>query len=214
MQINEELRHRIGLALNEATLLGVEFDKEKNLVACSFSVIAMDKYGNIPENNKVWFIFKPIGRFVASYRKGNWDDENAEVEKFEPKRIHDIVDSFNGQAIYGWDFINCGDEDFDKWKDRLSFDYSAEQKTGLTNTIDLFQEYGKKHIDIRIWFDDFDIFTSKYESIGLEELLENGKRGWDAVYANNKKMTNFGIIPVTNENEQKLEDKIKEITGK
>ena len=35
MHIDEELRHRIGLALNEATLLGVEFDKEKNLAACS-----------------------------------------------------------------------------------------------------------------------------------------------------------------------------------
>ena len=58
MQIDDELRHRIGLALNEATMLGVEFDKEKNLVACSFALVAMDKDGNVPEDNRFLFIFR------------------------------------------------------------------------------------------------------------------------------------------------------------
>ena len=201
MQINDELRYRIGLALNEAALLGVEFDKEKNLVACSFAVIAMDKDGNVPEDNRLLFIFKPIGRFVASYKKGHWDDPNAEVEKFEPEKILEIVQQFEGLSIYGWDFINCGDEDFETWKDRLSFDYSTEKSLGLTNTIDLFQEGWDKDIDIRIWFDDFEILTPKYELVELEEFLENGKRGWDAIYASNEKMRKFGIIPLAGEND-------------
>ena len=213
MQIDEELRHRIGLALNEATLLGVEFDKEKNLVACSFALVAMDKNGNVPEDNRLLFIFKPVGRFVASLRNGHWDDKNAEVEKFEPENILDIIQSFKGLSIYGWDFINCGDKDFDTWKDRLSFDYSAGDNIGLTNTIDLFQEGGNRHIDLRIWFDDFEILTPKYEPVDLEEFLENGKRGWDAVYSNNDKMGNFGIIPATTENEQKLKTAINNLTG-
>ena len=203
MQINDELRYRIGLALNEATLLGVEFDKEKNSVACSFSVVAMDKDGNVPEDNRLLFIFKPIGRFVASYIKVHWNDQNAEVEKFEPEKILEIVQQFKGLSIYGWDFINCGNEDFETWKDRLSFDYSTEKSLGLTNTIDLFQEGADEHIDIRIWFDNFEILTPQYELVELEEFLENGKRGWDAIYANNEKMGNFGIIPITRENEQK-----------
>ena len=144
----EELRHRIGLALNEATLLGVEFDKEKNLVACSFALVAMDKDGNVPEDNRLLFIFKPVGRFVASLRNGHWDDKNAEVEKFEPENILEIIQSFKGLSIYGWDFINCGDKDFGTWKDRLSFDYSTGDNIGLTNTIDLFQEGGNRHIDL------------------------------------------------------------------
>jgi hypothetical protein len=213
MQIDEELRHRIGLALNEATLLGVEFDKEKNLVSCSFALVAVDKDGNVPEDNRLLFIFKPIGRFVASYRNGHWDDKNAVVEKFEPERILEIIQSFQGLAIYGWDFVNCGDKDFDIWKDRLSFDYSTGDNIGLTNTIDLFQEGGNKHIEIRIWFDDFEILTPKYEQVELEEFLENGKRGWDAVYANNDKMNNFGIIPATSNNEQKLKTAISNLTG-
>jgi hypothetical protein len=212
MQIDEELRHRIGLALNEATLLGVEFDKEKNLVACSFALVAMDKDGNVPKDNRLIFIFNPVGRFVASYRNGHWDDKNAVVEKFEPTEILEIIKRFNGQAIYGWDFVNCGNKDFDTWKDRLSFDYSTSDNIGFTNTIDLFQEDGNKHIDLRIWFDNFEILTPNYEPVDLEEFLENGKRGWDAVYANNDKMGNFGIIPATAENEQKLKTAISNLT--
>lgn len=213
MQIDEELRHRIGLALNEATLLGVEFDKENTMVACSFALVAMDKKGNVPVDNRLLFIFKPVGRFVASLRNGHWDDKSAEIEKFEPKNILEIIQSFRGLSIYGWDFINCGDKDFDTWKDRLSFDYTTGDNIGLTNTIDLFQEDDNKHIDLRIWFDDFEILTPKYEPVDLEEFLENGKRGWDAVYANNDKMGNFGIIPATTENEQKLKTAIKSLTG-
>jgi hypothetical protein len=213
MLIDEELRHRIGLALNEATLLGIEFDKEKNLVACSFALVAMEKNGNVPNDNRLLFIFKPVGRFVASCRKGHWDDKSAEVEKFEPENILEIVQSFQGLSIYGWDFINCGDKDFDTWKDRLSFDYLTVNEDGLTNTIDLFQEGGNRHIDIRIWFDDFEILTPKYESVELEEFLENGKRGWDAVYANNDKMNNFGIFPATTENQHKIKTAINNLTG-
>ena len=109
----------------------------------------------------------------------------------------EIIKRFKGQAIYGWDFINCGDKDFDTWKDRLSFDYSTGGNIGLTNTIDLFQEGDDKHIDFRIWFDDFEILTPKYEKVELQDFIDNGKRGWDAVYANNDKMGNFGIIPAT-----------------
>lgn len=213
MQIDEELRHRIGLALNEATLLGVEYNKEKNLVDCSFALIAMDKDGNVPEDNRLLFIFKPVGRFAASLQNGHWDNKNAEVEKFEPENILEIIQSFKGRSIYGWDFINCGDKDFDTWKDRLSFDYTTGDNIGLTNTIDLFQEGGNRYIDLRIWFDDFEIFTPTYEPVDLEEFLENGKRGWAAVYANNDKMSNFGIIPATAENEQKLKTAITNLTG-
>jgi hypothetical protein len=213
MQIDEELRKRIGLALNEATLLGVEFAKKKNLVACSFALVAMDKDGNVPEDNRLLFIFEPVGRFVASYRNGHWDDKNAVAEKFDPTEILEVIKGFNGQAIYGWDFVNCGDKYFDTWKNRLSFDYSTGDNIGFANTIDLFQEGGNKHIDIRIWFDDFEILTPQYKKVELEEFLENGKRGWDAIYANNDKMDDFGIIPATSGNVQKLKTAISNLTG-
>lgn len=213
MQISEELKGRIGIALNEAVLLGVEFDKQRSLVACSFALVAMDKNGNVPEDNRLLFIFKPVGRFVASLRNGPWDDKNADVEKFEPEGILDVIKSFQGLSIYGWDFVNCGSKDFDTWKDRLSFDYSTGENIGLDNTIDLFQEGVNRHVDLRIWFDDFKILTPKHELVDLEDFLENGKRGWDAIYANNDKMSGFGIFPATTENEQKLKAVICNLTA-
>ena len=209
MKINKKLKDRIGIALNEAVLLGVEFDEEKNTVACSFSLISMDKNGNTPIDNRLLFIFNPIGKFVASYRKGYWDDQNAEVIKFEPEKILEIVQSFQGLSIYGWDFINCGDKDFDTWKNRLSFNYSTNVGNGMTNTIDLFQEGFEKHIDIRIWFDDFKILTSEYKPFKIEDFLDNGERGWNAITSNNTKMKKFGVIPLTVENSQKIKVSIK-----
>lgn len=202
MLIDEELRHRIGLALNEATLLGIEFDEAENRVACSMGVISMHEDGSVPGDNLLLVVLNPVGRFVASYRKGHWDDENAAVEKMEPADILQIVKRFNGESIYGWDFVNCGDEDFDTWKDRLSFDYVRDEKRGFTNTIDLFQAGFNEHLDIRIWFDDFEILTPDYKPVELEEFLENGKRGWEAIYVGNPKMSGFGIIPAANESEE------------
>lgn len=213
MQIDEELRHQIGLALNEATILGIEFNKEESSVACTFALVSMDENGNVPNDNRLLFIFKPFGRFVASLRNGNWDDINAPTEIFEPEEILEKIKSFNGQSIYGWDFVNCGDEDFGNLKERLSFDYTRGDSIGLTNTIDLFQEDGERHIDIRIWFDHFEIMTLAYEKIELFDFIENGKRGWDAVYDNNDKMADFGIIPATNKNEQKIESAISALTN-
>lgn len=213
MKIDEELRHKIGLALNEATILGVELDEERKFISVSFAVVRMNKEGNVPDDNRLLFIFQPVGRFVASYRNGHWNDKNAAIEKFEPKDILEIINRFGGQAIYGWDFVNCGDKDFDTWKDQLSFDYSTGGDNGFTNTIDLFQEGGNKHIDFRIWFDDFEILTPKYEKVELQDFIENGKRVWDAVYANNEKMGDFGIIPATSENEQKRNTAIEDLIG-
>ncbi len=214
MKINDELRNRIGIALNEAILLGVEFNREKNTVGCSFSLVAMDQDENVPEDNRLLFIFKPVGRFVASYRKKNLEDEKSIIEKFEPESILEVIKKFKGLPIYGWDFINRGDEDYNTWKELLSFDYSTINVSGMTNTIDLFQDGLNEYIDIRVWFDDFEIFTPKYEPVRLEQFLENGKRGWDAIYANNHKMNNYGIIPATIENKQNLKKTFAGLQGR
>lgn len=185
MVIDEELRHRIGLALNEATLHDIKLDKKNSIVTCVFSLITLDKYGKLPDENRFQFVFKPVGRFVASCRKGNWNDKDAEIEKIELEKISSVIQSFGELQIYGWDFVNCGDEYFNTWKNKLSFDYNEGPQVGYTNIIDLFKEGWNRHIDVRIWFDDFKVFNSNNEHVELEEFLENGKRGWNAIYAGN-----------------------------
>ncbi len=185
MVIDEELRHRIGLALNEATLHDIQLDKKNSIVTCVFSLITLDKYGKLPDENRFQFVFKPVGRFIASYKKKNDVDKQVELVAFEPEGISDVIQSFEEQQLYGWDFVNVEEEFFDKWKDELSFDHSVSAEVGMANTIYLFKEGWKRDIVIRIWFDDFEIFNSKNEQVQLEEFLENGKRGWNAIYAGN-----------------------------
>ena len=189
---SQDIIDGINLALNEATILGVEFQKEKEIVVVTFSPVALDINGQVPTDNRVQFVFKPIGKFIASYRLGRWDDKSAQVVKFEPEQILEKVEEFKHVSIYGWEFINCNDENH--WLDRLSFDFNSENQHGRQNTIDLFQDGGNKHIDMKIWFDDFEIVNPKYEKIELQTFIDNGTRGWDGIYYGNAS-DNFGIYP-------------------
>jgi hypothetical protein len=188
----EDIIDGINLALNEATILGIEFQKEKEIVTVTFSPVALDDNGEIPTDNRVKFVFKPVGKFIASYRLGRWDDKSAQVVKFDPEQIFEKVEEFKHLSIYGWEFINCKNEN--AWFDKLSFDFNSEKSQGRRNTIDLFQDGGNKHIDIKIWFDDFEIFNAKHEKIELQTFIVNGKRGWDGIY-NGNSSDKFGIYP-------------------
>ena len=53
----EDIIDGINLALNEATILGIEFQKEKEIVAVTFSPVALDGNGEIPTDNRVQFVF-------------------------------------------------------------------------------------------------------------------------------------------------------------
>lgn len=194
--ITKDIIEGLNVALNEAQIFGIEFDKENEYIAVTFSPISIDQNGEVPTDNRVQFVFKPIGKFFASYRLGNWDDNNAEVLTFEPEEIFDKIKEFEFLAIYGWEFIDNGNKRFDQWKNKLSFDYESKIGRGLKHTIDLFQEGNGKHIDLRIWFDEIDVYDSNFKIISLQDFIENGKRGWGAVYYKKGFGEKFGIVPL------------------
>ncbi len=191
---SEDIINGVNVALNEATLLGVEFHRDKEIVAVSFAPVAIDVNGQVPADNRVQFVFKPVGKFIASYRLGHWDDKTAPTIKFEPEQILEKVEEFGHCSIYGWEFIDCKKECDYSWLDNLSFDYNSLNNHGKLHSIELFQEGGDKHIDIKIWFDEFEIFSSKYDKIDVQTFIDNGKRGWDRIYYGNTSDT-FGIYP-------------------
>ncbi len=194
--ISNEHIDGINLALNEATLLGVEFSKEQETIAVTFAPVALDENGQVPTYNRVQFIFTPIGKFIASLRLGHWDDTKAEIVKFEPEQILEKVEEFGHLSIYGWEFMNCKEDV--TWLDKLSCEFTSKNSQGLQNNIELFQEGFQKHIDIKFWFDEFEIFTPTHEKIELQTFIDNGKRGWDGIYYGNAS-DKFGIYPgVTN----------------
>lgn len=192
---SEEIINGVNAALNEAKLLGVEFHRDIEIVAVTFAPIAIDNKGQVPADNRIQFVFKPIGKFIASYRLGDWDDKTAPVIKFEPEQILEKVEEFGHYPIYGWEFIDCKEESDYSWLDKLSFDFNSEYNHGKQHSIELFQEGSDKHIDIKFWFDEFEIFTLNHEKVEFQTFIDNGKRGWDGIY-NGNASNKFGIYPL------------------
>ena len=128
-----------------------------------------------------------VGRIAASLRHGLWNDDSAEVEPFSLEQLSDVVLSFKGVPIYGWDFIDPSDGSWEHWKDRLSLDDHLSSG-GTEHYIDLFQAGGTaRHLDLRVWFDDLTLYDMARNVISIEEFGAGGRRWWDALYAGDER---------------------------
>lgn len=190
-----DISEKFGVALNEATLLDVQLDSENAIVKCILRVVTVDKNGKVPDDNTAVFTFSPVGRLITSLRHGHWQDENARVQAFAPHELSAIIQSFNGQSIYGWEFFNLGSKAIEDWVNKLSLDYRSNNGDGISNTIDLFQEEGvSRHLDLRIWFDNLIIHDPIGNHIDLETFFENGRRAWDSIFDGKDQTSGFGIV--------------------
>lgn len=197
MDLSEDQRHDLNVALNEATLIGAEVDTERRAASLTFAVLTLPADdGPPPEDDRVQLVLRPVGRLAASLRNGRLDDGRAPVEKFAPDRLLDVVMSFQGLAVYGWEFLDRPERDnFNEWSDRLSLDWRSEPE-GLSHTLDLFQAGYDRHLDLRIWFDEIRVFTPEHEEITLDEFAAGGVRWWDGLYANDPRTAGHGIAPL------------------
>ena len=197
MNLSDDQRHDLDVALNEATLLGAEVDPERRAAALTFSVLSLPPDdGPPPDDARVQFILGPVGRLAASLRRGCWDDAHAVVEEFPLDRLLEVVMSFKGLPIYGWEFVDRPEADkFATWSDRLSLDWRSGPD-GMSHTLDVFQEGYDRHLDLRIWFDELGVFTPEHEEIALDDFAAGGVRWWDGLYANDPRTAGHGIAPL------------------
>jgi len=131
MKIPDQTSKSIGVALNEATLLGMEWDADRSLVWSTFSILTLPESGSEPEDKRTVLAFENVGRLAMSYRKGHWNDYDAEVVEFEENKILEIIQSFGGQPIYGWEFINTEEKELKKWENNLSLDIRNPEGSNL-----------------------------------------------------------------------------------
>jgi len=196
MRIPDETAQAIGVALNEASLLGMEWAAEQSVLWSTFSVLTLPETGPEPEDRRVVLSFENVGRVAMSCREGRWDDYEAEVIKFKVDEILETIQSFGGQPIYGWEFINAEEKELKKWEDKLSLEI-LNSSGSTANRISLFQEGAteKKHLDIWIWFESLRVLNPQKEEISIEDFSEGGKRWWDALHTGDPRTGNHGIIP-------------------
>ena len=196
MLLSEAQRDALGVALNEATLLGVEMQPSTCRAAATFSVLALPEGdGPAAEDRRVQFVFERVGRVAASLRPGNWDDPDAQPIPFAVEELLRVVRSFGGLPIYGWEFFDIADAELARWGRRLSLDWRGECG-GVEHSLCLFQEGHDRHLDLCLWFDRFVIRDPAGREIGLEEFTEAGQRWWEAFHNHDPRTFGSGMAPL------------------
>src|SRR5690606_10258259 len=185
--ITTDIKDGLNLALNEASIIGLDFDEGQQTVYVTFYPIAIQQDGTIPNDNRFLFAFKNVGRLASSLTL----DKDTTAIKFDPDQLADKMSEYKNEQLYGWEIIDNGDVIFKDWKDNKSFDLIINSDFDKQHTIDLFQEdkYSKKTIDVRIWFDSIEIFDSNLKPFDIQTFIDNGKRGWDKLYESGWKTT-------------------------
>jgi hypothetical protein len=197
MKIDESTASEIGVALNEASLLGAEYNPDTNAVGLTLSVLTLpDDSSPEPEDPRRQIILTEIGRLAGVLTARQADPSSAAVEPFSVSDLLSVVESFGGQAVYGWDFINGDDHGFAKWRRNLSVDHRPREGS-LENRIFLFQEGATddRVLDLWIWFSDLIVRDAVGSTIPLDRFVADGKRWWDALYAHDPRTRGHGIVP-------------------
>jgi hypothetical protein len=195
---DDDLRSSLNIGLNEATFLNLRINPDRALVDLLFSVLTLPEEGPEPEDPRIMVRLQGVGRIAASLRHGLWNDDSAEVESSSLDQLSDVVLSFKGVPIYGWDFIDPSDGSWERWKNRLSLDEHLSSG-GTEHCIDLFQAGGTaRHLDLRVWFDDLTLCDMTRNVISIQEFGAGGRRWWDALYAGDERVQGHGIGPLRN----------------
>jgi hypothetical protein len=185
---SDEERAGIGMAFNEATLLGIEVDAAARTVAVTFWVFSLPPDGPAPSDPRVLFLLSPAGRVAARLLPGRWD--GASLEPFEVEQLLEVVQSFQGGRVYGKEFLDLPEEP--ESSAQLSLDWRSGD-VGLSHTLTLFQDGKSRRLDVRIWFDTLTIYDSSWTAIPLEKFIANGKRWWDGFFRDDPRTAGSGM---------------------
>ena len=196
--LTEEEKQGLGVALNEARLLGAEVDAARRLAAITLSVLTLPPEGPPPSDPRLQLLLRGVTRVAASLRLGNWNDAAAPVQAFELPALLEVVQSFGGQPIFGWEFFDIADKKRIGWHDKTSLDVRLGDATGEEHSISLFQdgEDDVRHLDLCLWFQSLEFRTALRETVPLDEVIAGGRRWWDALFRSDPRTAGSIVIPL------------------
>ena len=186
----------LGVALNEAELLGFEVDPERRVASATLSVVSLPETSAPNKDGLVQLVFQPVGRVVASLRAGDWNDPTAAVVPFELEELLALVQSFEGlpTRLYGWEFFDVHEAQLERWGDRLSLDWSSGDD-GRSHSICVFQEdFGERHLDLCVFFDELMVRDPDGAAVDLDDFISGGERWWSARSAGDPRTAGEGIV--------------------
>lgn len=193
MEWNEATRSGLGVALNEADLVGLAFDLVTRTAVVTLLVPALAA-DSAHRAREVQLLLHPVARVAASLRRGVWNDRDAAVV---PQRLDDLpatVRSFGGQPIYGFEFFDVHERELATWGDRLSLDWRSGSGAGA-HSLALFQEGGlDRHLDLCLWFDDLEILDGRGMRVRVEDFVAEGSAWWCAFRAGDARTQGHGMF--------------------
>lgn len=200
MEFSSELISAINVALNESDWLDVRLDAPRARAEFMMRVMTLPELGPEPADRRLVLRCSGVGRVAASLRAGRWNDEAAAVEPVTVESLPEIVRSFEGQPVYGWDFIDPKDEkgnSWTRWRQCLSLD--AHFGGQGDHVIELFQESltgPVRHLDVRVWFEDLSTLSAEGHEVPIEDVTSGGKRWWDGFFAGDPRTQGHGMGPL------------------
>ena len=95
-------------------------------------------------------------------------------EPSDPRIMSDAVRSFGGVPIYGAGFFDSSEGSWSRWSDRLSVDETLGEGA-REHWIDLLKGGDTaRHLDLRIWFDDFTIYDMERRIVSTDDFIHAG----------------------------------------
>ncbi len=195
MELTKEVAEGLGVAFNEATVLGVELIPSERRAGVTLELLTLPEVGPPPEDTRVQLRMEPVGRLAASLRLGLWNDPTAQVVPFEIGDLLETVRSLGCLPVYGWEFFDQHERDFTTWSDRLSLDWKSG-RDGMAHSFLLFQEGNNRHLDICVWFDSFEIVNPSGDLLKVEDVIAGGERWWKAFHASDPRTEGRGLVPM------------------
>jgi hypothetical protein len=184
----------LDVALNESRWLDMDVDAGRRSATATFEVLTLPPEGQPPSDARLILVFEPVGRIAASLTHIDDPKEGRRVVELDLADLSQTVRSFGGCPVYGWDFFDRTDDDFEKWSSRLSLDL-VWPPGGQNHSIQLFQEgietnalvlnpdNAGRNLDLRLWFDGVQAFTPSGDQISLGDVAAGGGRWWTAMRA-------------------------------
>ncbi|MEU4324130.1 hypothetical protein [Nonomuraea dietziae] len=197
MELTTEEKAGLNTALNEASWLAMKIDEGSRRATLLMDVLTLPADGPAPTDSTVTLELRELSRIVGSYRRGLWNDPDADVLPLTVRELEVVIHDCGACPVYGWEFLDPPEENWSDWRHRLSLDIALSPAPGA-HVLELFQETRQgqlHHLDVRFWFDELRILDPNDEEMALADFIRGGIRWWDAMYAGDPRTASSGIVP-------------------
>jgi hypothetical protein len=189
MTLDNDTIAGLNVALNESTLVAVDFDLVRQRASVTLQLLSLAPAQVSMTKREVELSLSPVGRLIVSLSEGG------AAQQVKIQTVSALVESFRGRPIYGWEFIDPPNLNVSALQNPLSLDYQTGN-AGITHVIHLFQQSKKRQLDILMWFNDLSFGGIDGREIPVEEVIMAGKCYWDAVFAGDPRAGGAGIEPL------------------